>query len=372
MKNIAVCYGGDSTERDISIITAVQVFNNIDRKIYSVIPVYYRGGEFLTSKNYDKIEYYVDFSKKEWQKVRFENGKMHFNTLKRAIKIDCVLTCTHGGKGENGALQGYFEVANIPYTSAGVLPSSICMDKVRAKECFKSLGLSVVDYIAFDDLSNVDLIISTTENMLKYPVIVKPNDLGSSIGINVAKDYDSLKEAIIVAKEFTNKILVEKALVGFDEYNCAGLNTDLGFFVSEIEKPVTKNDFLTFENKYMKNAKICDSTREFPANIDVKLEKKIKKSTEKIMKNLGIYGVCRCDYLYFDGKLYVNEVNTIPGSLAYYLFKKQFNFSNLINMMIESAISIDEKKKRILTEHRTNVLTNYVKNYKSLGIKLNK
>ncbi len=377
MKNIVVCYGGDSTERDISIITALQVFNNIDDRLYKVIPVFYSGGEFFTSKNYKNIEYYVNFKRKTRQKVRFENGKLFYSLLKKPIKIDCVLNCCHGGRGENGALQGFFDVANIPYTSAGVLPSSICMDKVRSKECFKMLGLNVVDYIAFDDLTSDDMIISTVENMLGYPVIVKPNDLGSSIGISVAKDKKSLRDALIVAKEFTNKIIVEKALRDFDEYNCAGLLTDIDFFVSEVEKPKVSCDFLTFENKYLSSKNTNPSYLGAPnmkSSVEnyEKLEKSIKKATEKIVKNLGIYGVCRCDFLYSDGKLYVNEVNTIPGSLAYYLFKKQFNFASLLNMMIESAISVFNKNKRINTTFRTEVLKTYHKNFKSGLIKLRK
>lgn len=361
MKNIAVFYGGKSTEHDISIITAIQVMNNLDKK-YKIVPIYCYLDGFFTSNVALDISQYVDFDIKKWQKVIFDNGKMRYLTLKKPVKIDCAVLCTHGGSGENGGLQGYLDMVNIPYTSSKVLSSSICMDKVMSKMYFKAIGLDIVDFVEVtkaDYTANKEQVLSNVVSMLDFPVITKPNDLGSSIGIKIADNIEELDESLLVAFDYSDTIIVEKALVDFTEYNCAGLNTNIGLFVSDIEKPVGWQDYLTFEYKYLGN--ISKVKSEFPANIDKKLEENIKNITAKVIKNLKIDGVIRCDFMYSNNSntLYINEINTIPGSLAYYLFSKQFSFSKLLNIMIDDAIFKHTNRQKNIFTYKTNVLENF-------------
>lgn len=375
MKNILVFYGGKSTEHDISIITALQAVKNINKSIYNVIPIYCYFGEFLTSKAACDIKSYIDFDYKKWNNVYFSNGYMFEKKLRTvSVKIDCALLCNHGGGGENGCLQGYLETVNIPYTSANTLASSICMDKVASKEFFKAIGMDIVDYVEIckdDYLTNKKSLIYYIESMLSFPIIVKPADLGSSIGIKTAKDIESLKDAVKTAFGFSDRIICEKALTDFTEFNCAGINSNLGLFISDIEKPVGWQEFLSFDDKYLNNGKMSNQKSEFPANIDEELAKKIQSCTEKLIKNLKIDGVVRCDYLYSNQteKLYINEINTIPGSLAYYLFKNQFGFQELLNILIEDAIFRFDKRSHNSFSYKTDVLLNYKKGCNKLAVK---
>ena len=373
MKNIVIMYGGDVVEHDISIITAIQTYNNIDKNLYNVIAVYINKNEFFILKNPTNIEYYLHFNRDLHKKVYFQNGYLLFNKiLKKKIKIDCILLTVHGGIYEGGSLQGYFDIVNIPYTSPNCLASNICMDKAISKVYFNSLGLQTVDYMLINKSQyNIDsnVFLEKILHKLHYPIIVKPNDQGSSIGINIASNYEELITNIDTAFCYSNNVIVEQALVDFTEYNCAAVNTKLDIFVSEIEKPTNFKDYLTFENKYMDNIKLETKT-EFPAKISVELAEEIKNVTETIVKSLNIKGVTRCDFLYdnITEKLYINEINTIPGSLANYLFKNQFTFSELINLIIEDAIA-EKQSNFTIKQYQTSVLSNFKNSIKTPFIK---
>lgn len=363
MKNIVVMYGGDVVEHDISVITAIQILNNIDKNLYNIIPVYIDKNSFFIIKNASNIEYYSNFTPNYHKKVYFENGYMYYDKLfRKKISIDCCLLAVHGGMYEGGSLQGYLDICKIPYTSCSSISSNICMNKALSKIYFEKIGLQIVDYLLLkknEYHNNYNELLGKIIHKLKYPIIVKPNDQGSSIGINISNNYEELITNIDTAFCYSNEVIVEQALSDFTEYNCAAINTDIDVFISDIEKPILIKDFLTFDNKYMDNIKGSNKC-EFPAKINIELENEIKYITEYISKTLDIKGVSRCDFLYdnIEEKLYINEVNTIPGSLAYYLFKNQFNFSQLINLIIESAIN-QNNSSCTLTKYNTNVLKNY-------------
>lgn len=358
MKNILLMFGGNVVEHDISVITALLTFNNINKNLYNVLPIYLQNGNFYLCKKEFTKESIINFNKNDWRKITFIDRGICFNkSIQKIVKIDCALLCTHGGIYEGGGLQGLLEIYNIPYTSSNILTSSLCMDKANSKAFFKYLGLNTTDFVKIDNTfynNNKEKAINNILEKLTFPIIVKPNNQGSSIGINIAKNENELQINMDIAFAFSNEIIVEKALENFVEYNCAGLKTNLSLSISDIEKPTITSDFLTFNNKYL------DSNKpEFPAKISSKLEKEIKNTTEFLFNKLNIEGVARCDFMFdsVEDKLYINEINTIPGSLAFYLFKNQFSFSQMINLLIES--SIEKNKTKYIKKYNTNVLNNF-------------
>lgn len=344
MKNLVVLYGGTSCERDISVITGVQAATAADKKRYCVYPVFWaKDGKFYLPDKYSDIAAYAEekFSRgKEAVFCKKSLCSVRKNKLKELCSVDCVLICTHGGRGENGALQGYFETLGIPYTSPGVLACAIGMDKEICKIICKKLALPVLPYVTAREGESVNEIAKRAKK-LGFPLIVKPSSQGSSIGISVCKDVEELAEALDVAFEYDEKAVIEKALEDFREINCACMKVDGQATPSTLEEPVVWKDFLSFEDKYMAGGKGADRKfRIFPAQIDAAVAQEIKDMTAKLYCALDMKGVVRCDYLIDrkSGEIYFNEVNTVPGSLAGYLYKdKGLSLASIIQSAEEQA-----------------------------------
>lgn len=354
MKKIAIVYGGDSCEHDVSIITAVTVRNMIKNDCDARL-VYLRDGCFRTGKGLEKIGVYGNFDGKKFREVFFKNGKM-FYIGKFGLKsedIDCALVCCHGGEGENGSLSGYFEVADVPYTASGVFASALCMDKVFSKLLLAKLKFPVVPYSVFRRGGGA----AEGVEALGYPVVVKPARQGSSVGISIAKNSEELRESIATALLYDDKILIETALQNFEEYNCAAAEIGGKIVVGEIERPTSLGEYLDFYDKYFSAA----AGREFPAKIDKKLRDKIRKYTEEIYKSFELKGPVRVDFLRSEGKLYVNEINTIPGALACYLFKYgDIGGSELLEGSVDAAIAKHAESKKLRRNFASEILKNYV------------
>lgn len=367
-KNIAVFYGGRSCEHDISIITAIQAMNNIDKDKYEIYPVYMREGNFYTGDFLFDIEFYQVFNARKVTKVMLINGSFYSNIkriLIKKFKADVALICCHGGEGENGALQGVLELNNIPYTSAGVLSSAVGMDKLLSKMLFQGIMLNTVEEIAVvreEFKADKNKAVLQIESRLSYPLIVKPSSLGSSIGIKKANNKDELIEAVTIASAFDNRIIVERALNEFIELNCAVVSDGKNIIVSEVERPISWQDYLTFEEKYLAGGKgMRDSRRELPALIDKDIYESVKGVTERLYKELNLAGVVRIDYLLADNnKLFVNEINTIPGSLSYYLFEPLgITFMELIDILVDGALYKYSIQKENRLAYQSNVLRNF-------------
>lgn len=352
MKNIAIVYGGTSCEKDISVISGIQALSAIDKKEYNAIPLFWGAdNKFYLPDKFNDIEAYSELQFKNGKEITFFRNCLCFvkkNKLKYCSDIDCVLLCTHGGRGENGALQGYFDTIGVAYSSPDVLASAIGMDKSMTKIVCKKLSLPVLPYAVVNKDDSREKI-EKYALRLGYPVIVKPCSQGSSIGINICNDFAALSEAVEIAFEYDDKIIIEKALQGFREINCACMKINGEILPSSLEEPVGWTEFLSFEDKYMsgsKNVK-ASSRRNFPAKIDDNITQKIKNMTVKLYKALGLKGIVRCDYLIdkISGEVFFNEINTVPGSLAGYLFEdKGMDLKKIISLMIEDAIA-DYKKK---------------------------
>ena len=360
-KKILIVYGGKSCEHDISVLTALQAMKNIDGHLFEVYPLYIKEGLY-TGKALEDIGTYESFNPDGAgiKACAFHTGGIElrrFACFKRNVDIDCALLCCHGGEGENGGIQGLLEYYRIPYTSAGVAASALFMDKIMTKEWLIGKKLPVLPYFSLRD-SDTDKI--RLPRGTDYPLIVKPASLGSSIGIAVAHNREELKESIAVAAEFDGRIVVEKALTDVFEINCAAVKTSGEILVSECERPVSWREFLTFEEKYCGGkAGISGLSREYPASIPKNLRKAVQNFTKKIYIDSGLKGVVRIDFLFDKTKkrLYVNEVNTIPGSLAFYLFKENgLSFKDLLSSLIAESISDYHKRSLKIDSFESDVL----------------
>lgn len=353
-KKIALIFGGRSVERDISVITAVQTFKSLDDKKYAVTPIFIYEGDFYTG-NLKTLKDFAPFVPTAHKKLVLFGGtfcQVKKNKLIPLFKPDVVVNCCHGGEGENGILSGVLEFNGLAHTSPKVLPSALCMDKTASKIQFESLFLNTAKGKSFslDDYKRDEsAVIEDVEAYLEYPMIVKPAHLGSSIGISVARGTDELNFAIDVAVEFDDKILVEHKLSNFVEVNCAAFKYKDEIVISETEQPLSKSDFLSFEDKYS-TGKMSGGGHIIPANIG-NLNQQIKDTTMFLYDKLELDGVVRFDYLVDTEreKIYINEVNTVPGSLAYYLFERVgISFSDMMDKIIEQAeVDFLDKKSRI-------------------------
>ncbi len=365
-KKVALIFGGRSLEREISIITAMQVLKKIDKSKYDVKPVYMFEGNFYID-GVDDISCFVNFNPLAHKKAFLIDGEFFFlkkDKLHKFFKPDVALLCCHGGEGENGTLQSILEYNRVAYTSSNTLASACCMDKVVAKRVFESLLLNVLPYEVVyksEIEENECKIIERIESVLSYPLIVKPASQGSSIGIKVAINRDELSFALDVATKYDEKILVEHKLQDFKEVNCACVSCKGECIVSQTEQPCFEDDFLTFEDKYTSNGKMSGASRLIPADIG-SLDLIVKATTERLYKEMGLFGVVRVDYLVDEvrNKVFVNEINTIPGSMAFYLFENiGVPFEKLIDILCEEAIC-RRLKSNSIKPYATNVLQNFV------------
>lgn len=376
MKNIVVIFGGKSTEHDISIISAFQVMQNLNRKKYNIIPVYIsKNSKWFYGKKLFSLNSFKNFSTKGLSEVSIlPNSNFLF---KKSIagyikfkKIDVVIPVLHGMNGEDGTIQGLLELSNIPYSSCGVLSSSIGMDKVVMKKFFESIDIPICEYqtilkYELPDFKESDLLID-------FPIIIKPANLGSSIGISMCNNFNELLEGLKVAFSFDNKVVIEKAIVNLKEINISVVGYKNQIEVSVTEEPKSWHEFLNFEDKYISNATknssksgatsskgMATNKRIIPARISKKNIQLIENYSRRIFKKLDCKGVIRIDFMYdkLYKKLYCNEINTIPGSFAFYLWQENgVSFTHLLDKLVEIAIKSNEDKKFLCYDFESKVL----------------
>lgn len=339
MKKICIIFGGNSTEHDISIITGMQCAKNLEQK-KSVEKIYLGldNNFYLASKIKD-LSVFADISALKLKQVLISNNAVYVKGtfLKKVCDIDCVINCCHGGVGENGDLAGFFTVNNIKFTSAPALPSHIAMDKNLTKTLVKDLVPTIKGTLVTKQ--NYEEKIAEIKANFSNNLIVKPNSLGSSIGVRACTkaDFISQIEAIF---ELNDNALVEERVVDLIEYNQACFREEENLNLSAIEQPLTKSSFLTFEDKYVHKGKSKGRDRIIPAEISADLEEKIIDYTAQIYTRLNMNGVVRIDYIFdvTNNQLYFNEINTIPGSLSFYLYEPLgIDYLTLMEKLIENA-----------------------------------
>lgn len=371
-KVIAIFFGGTSPEHEISILTGVQAFHAIDTTKYEPIPVFVdRDGQFYTGKDLTDTANYKDTNKllSGCKRVSFikENNTtlMVFKSFLGNMKtpIDCAFLAFHGAYGEGGTFQGFCETLGLPYTSSDTLGASLCMDKVSMKHVLEQQNILMANYaiaLAKDFAENQNETMEIIERKIAYPVFVKPSNGGSSIGVNRAKNRVELLHALEVAFAFDSKVLIEQEFAKDTEINISYLGLwDDKVQISTSEEVYSDNEFLDFENKYLKGSKskkvtgskgMASTNRHIPAQVSPALLKKLEQDGEKAFKALGCAGVVRIDFLVNKKteEYVLVEVNTIPGSLAFYLWEKtDVPFTELTSRMIELAF----KKKELKDAH---------------------
>lgn len=381
MENILLVFGGVSYEHDISVVTAFQIFKKCKLNDKKLVLFYVsRDGKFYVCDE-RKISI-SDFAKnhfkpelKGFREVVFvsgENNKLFTKTrfgLKEFMSSNVAIFACHGGDGENGKLVSLFNHFGIS-TSAGASEAlQICMDKFLFKVVAKGLRVSVVPGFKLTslDLKNDLKNVNRKLGILGYPVVLKINSGGSSIGLFVANNYDEFIQKSSQAFEFDDEIIVEKFIKNTREFNIAILGDCKNYEVSDVDEPIKINEVLSFADKYLsKNSgktkgkgSMASSLRKIPSDLNESQVKLMKKISEKLFLKLGLRGVVRFDFLYdtVNQKFYVCEVNAIPGSLAYYFFKK----NNIItNDLIEKLILIaknSENNQKIAPDFMVNVLS---------------
>ncbi|MBZ2174167.1 D-alanine--D-alanine ligase [Schnuerera sp. xch1] len=366
-KKVAIVFGGRSVEHDVSVITGLQVLENIDKQKYDTIPIYIdKKGKWFTGDSLREFKNFKNNNLVDLKPVLLSLNTDEYNLylnpssarlLSRKVidEIDIVFPTIHGVNGEDGTIQGVFELINIPYVGGGIIASSVGMDKIIMKDVFKANDLPIVDYAWFYRnkwFEKQEEIIKRIEEDLGYPLFVKPANLGSSIGISKAKDRDSLIDAIEVAIRYDRKIIVEKAVENAREINCAVLGYDDNVLASLCEEPLGWKEILTFEDKYIrsnvKGAGKENSRRIIPADINDDIREKIEKIAIKSFIVIDGRGNSRVDFLIDEEEnIYINEINTLPGSIAFYLWEdKGYPMKKLIDEMINIAIKVHEDKNK--------------------------
>lgn len=397
MLNIAVFFGGKSSEHDVSVVTALQMMENLDRKKYRIIPIYItREGDWYTGEKLMDIDVYKEFAlaapeltrcylpanTRARQLFKFERERGLFKKDSGIIaSLDAAVLAMHGLNGEDGSLQGLLQLAQVPFTSCGVLGSAAGMDKILMKAAFQGAGFPVLDYIYFDRgqlETEAEILAGEAEKRFGYPMFVKPANLGSSIGISKAKNREELLKAMQIAAHYDRRILVERGVDSLEEVNCSALGFASNVRVSVCEMPVTWEEFLTYDEKYMRSAKSGGSkqgmqalSRRIPAPIGDELTAKIQDYTRRAFQLFDCKGVIRIDYIIdkSDGSLYINEINTIPGSFAFYLWEASgLSYESLLDELIEYAVKAFEDSSRSEYAYKSDILLNYKKGAKA-GLK---
>ncbi len=363
---LAVIFGGKSPEHEISVISASQTMSAADTSLYEIVPIYitkkgtwYTGAALMDLENYknpeqllakcDKI--LVTASSDENTLYKYQQ-KSFFQKETFLSNIDIALPVLHGAHGEDGAIQGLFELMNIPYAGCNVLASAIGMDKLTMKMMYRGLGLQLVPFINFfssDWMNDSQAIIAQSEREIGYPVIVKPADLGSSIGISKADNAAELKDSIDNAVQFSRKVLIEKAITNLKEINCSVLGDYENAQPSVCEEPVVQSDkILSYNEKYVSKSGskgMATLKRRIPAEIPAEMAQQIQQMAVRGFQGTDCSGVARIDFLIdmSSNEIFVNEINTIPGSLSFYLWEATgVNFTELINRLVKLA----QKKHR--------------------------
>lgn len=374
---LGLFFGGNSVEHEVSIISALQAYQVIDKTKYDVIPIYiskenemYVGKDVGDISKYNSIETLIARSQKvtlvyDHKQVRIV--KYPFKFLNRVYDyLDLALPIVHGSNVEDGTLVSLFKMVNLPFVGSDVLASAIGMDKQIMKDVLKSHDVPVLDYLTFNrhdyDLG-VETIIKKTLKKYGYPLIVKPANLGSSIGITKVETKKEFIEALDTAFAYTHKIIIERCVIKLREINCSVLGNYEEAIASECEEPILNDGFLSYDDKYMskgsKTKGMSSLKRKLPADIPATMKKEIQELAIKTFNVLNCSGVARIDFILEGKKVYVNEINTIPGSLSFYLWQESgIEYPELLDRLIKTALKEKKDEEKIMSSFETNILSN--------------
>ena len=403
MIKVGVFFGGKSVEHEISVITMNQAINSLNPEKYEIIPIYiakdgvmYTGDDLLDLYSFRDMEVLlkrcykvaVVNTGKEVQVVRCPApiiGKRVLNT------IDVAFPIVHGTNCEDGTVAGFINLLGLPYVGPDIMGSSIGMDKIMQKKVLRESGLPVVDFVDFysmDYIKDEEQILKEIEAKLEYPVIVKPGNLGSSVGIKKAKNKPELEEEIDFAMEFADRVIVEQAVTDLKEINCAVIGNLSESETSICEEPIFCDEILSYTDKYIGDGKTKGGTiaggktggakvagmksgakggssdgnfanKKIPADISKEKTEEIQNLTKAAFKTLGCSGFSRVDFLIDNktGNAYINEINTIPGALSFYLWEASGkSFEEKLDQAIDIALKRHREREKLTFSYDQNIL----------------
>ena len=380
---IGVLFGGRTVEHEVGIISAVHAMEFLDLEKYDLIPIYmdkentwYTSDKLKNIDSFKKLNNVKDIAdqvtlvKKNGEFVLKQVNSLPF---KKNIPVDVIIPIVHGKGVEDGALAGMLNMIGIPFASPDITGAAIGQDKVLQKMVLEASGILVPKYIWFYDtdfINNEQKVIEDIEK-IPYPVIIKPANLGSSIGIKIAKNKEELIIAVSEAIQYDSKIVVEQVIENMREVDCAVVGNREHQETSDVGEVLNDQEFFTFEEKYMNSAKKTGGSKtgskmssgfQFPANLPKKQSSEIQEISKKAFKLLNLKGVTRFDYLIDTktNKIYLNEPNTIPGSLAFFFFTNAGkSYTKLLDQLIELAIEDYKMDSRKTFHFESNILSTY-------------
>ena len=382
--NVGVVFGGRSVEHEISVLSALQCMAALPKDKYKVVPIYiskqgqwYSDSKLLELDNYRNLEQLLAHSQKITLSQNAGSGKIYKEPAgcfgkRQLVAIDVFFPVIHGTYGEDGSLQGLFTTMNIPYVGCEVLASAVAMDKVTTKMLLRAYGIAVVDDVWFygnEWITAKDKVLAKLKAKFTYPLIVKPGNLGSSVGVTAVTNDEELEDAVDLAVSMSQRVLVEPRINNLKEVNCAVLGDCEAVEVSVCEEPVRTDNILSYQDKYCKGVKnkiginskgMSAAQRKIPAQISLKLHAEIQELAKQIVFNLNCSGVVRVDFLIDQdiNKVYVCELNPIPGSLAFYLWEPVgISLSTLTERLIALALKRHRENNNLLVSYSTNILS---------------
>ncbi len=378
---VGVFFGGKSVEHEVSVISGLQAYHSFDRQKYEPVPIYItKDNEFYTGEAVGDISNYKDIPAllKKSMRVFFLYEKGQLKLIRYPVKklgssvaaqIDVAFPVVHGANVEDGSLQGFLRHYNVPLAGCDVGASAVTMDKYVMKTVLKDNDIPVLDCVMLNSKEyerDEDAACDKVEARVAYPVIIKPVNLGSSVGIRIARDRESLREALEYAFTFGSRVLAEHAITNLREINCAVLGDYEQAQASECEEPISSDEILSYEDKYVAGKKggsegMRTARRELPADLTSERREEIRQMAVKTFQVLNCNGVSRIDFMIDKDtdKVYVNEINPIPGSLAFYLWEALGKpYPELLDDMVKLALKREREEKKMLTSFDSNILQN--------------
>lgn len=346
ISNVAVIFGGRSCEHEISILSAIQVMNAL-KDTYHIIPIYItKESEMYSDRSMLDIETFRsnDGMKKRWLctlvRKKAEVYKRRLSLFNAMERIDFVIPVMHGLHGEDGSVQGYLEMLNVPYAGCDILASAICMSKIRCKQLLQYFDIPTLAFYEIDH---------NNKDKKWFPCIIKPDRLGSSIGIQIVHDEYEWKQKVEQSLLFDEKCLVEPFIEQFDEINCSVRRKDKEIIISDLELVKKGAEILSFSDKYeQRSSGKVNNDRIIRPILDEECSKQIKMLAIKIYEKLNLNGLIRIDFMRINNELFVNEINTIPGSYAFYLWEDDFK-GLLESVMKESLFAYQQRECKIVS-----------------------
>ena len=385
--NIAVFFGGESVEHEVSIISAHQAIEALDKNKYNVIPVYvskerklYVSDLLKDMSNYKDLKHLI--SQCTQVSITSEDNRVVIRPVKPSLfgpkelgTIDVAIPVMHGTNGEDGTIQGFFEMLKVPYAGCDLYGAAIGQDKVLQKNVLNDNNLPITNwfwvYGAEMDTRKSEILDKV--HRLIYPVIIKPARTGSSVGISIAHNDEEYLACFDEARQYDEKIITEKVVKPMREINCSVVGDSYSCVASVLEEvsSVSQDELLSFSDKYLGGSKstksegskgMASTARIVPAPLTDEQTRLIQQLAKETFRVLGTSGVCRIDFL-MDAdtkKVYVNEINTIPGSLAFYLWQAAgVSFSELMDKLVELALDRERRRSKMTFSYETNILSNF-------------